>query len=99
MKKLSKEDFLEAVDGNGLSVAEIVDKFDFSEYSTDENDLFEDSKEEVSGDESCAPVLQDVRKQSAFSQPEVKGSKRSISSPGQDGTSKKQKQRSVVKPQ
>ena len=68
MKKLSKKDFLEAVDGNGLSVAAIVEKFDFTDYSTDENDLFEDSKEEVSGDDSCAPVLQVVRKQSAFSQ-------------------------------
>ena len=88
-KKLVKEDFLEAAEGETLSVAEIVQKFNFSEYSSDESDsdVFEDSKDDVSDELHAQLVTLDTgRAQNS------KGSKRSISSPGQEGIApKKQK--------
>ena len=90
-KKLSRGDFLEAVDGNELSVAQIVEKFDFTDYSSDESDLFEDSKENVSGDEIRTPLLKGKHQAISQSTSNDKGSKRSISSPGQGAISKKQK--------
>ena len=91
MKKLSKDDFLEAVDGNGLSVAAIVEKFDFTDYSSDESDLFEDSKKNVSGDEIRTPLLKGKQQVISQSTSNNKGSKRSITSPGQGAVLKRQK--------
>ena len=86
--KLVKEDFLEAPVGETLSVAAIIQKFDFSEYSSDESDsdVFEDSKDDITG-ELHAPL---VTSNTGHAQ-NSKGSKRSISSPGQEGVPKKQK--------
>ena len=90
-KKLSRGDFLEAVDGNELSVAQIVEKFDFTDYSSDESDLFEDSKENVSGDEIRTPLLKGKQQVISKSTSNSKGSKRSITSPCQGAILKKQK--------
>ena len=84
---LVKEDFLAAPVEKPLSLADIVQKFDFSEYSSDESDsdVFEDSKDDITG-ELHAPLVTSNTSHAQNS----KGSKRSISSPAQEGAPKKQ---------
>jgi hypothetical protein len=102
-KKLSKEDFLK---NDEMSEAEINEKFEFSDYSSDEAEIFEDSKENLSDEEFLTPIQfasKFGRRQAALSTStpnlaiQRKPSKRSASSPGdEEGNSKKHKVKSML---
>ena len=100
---MSKEDFLV---NNDMSEAEIIENFEFSDYSSDETEIFEDSKENLSDEEFLTPIQfasRFGRRYSALSTStpnlaiQRKPSKRSASSPGdEEGDSKKHKVRSML---
>ena len=102
-KNMNREDFLKV---DEMSEAEINEKFEFSDYSSDDAETFEDSKEDLSDEEFLTPIpfaSKFGRRQAALSTstPNLairrQPSKRSASSPGdEEANSKKHKVKSKL---
>ena len=102
-QKMVKDDFLTKGDSQTPFIADL-NEFEFSDYSDDEHEVFEDSKEDISDGESLTPI----QSSSAFGGREVHLSistpnlskkstfKRSASSPDTTINSKKPKKKSLI---